>query len=347
MKVAMMGCGTMGRLYAQHLNRMADVSLTGVCASSMESAERFTASHGGIAYASLEDMLYRAAPDVLCITVPTFLHKEYVIRAAPFGIPIICEKPIALDGDDARDMIRICRAHGVELFIGHVLRFFPQYAGLKRGVERGAVGAPRLAHAKRYGPHPGDSWYADSSKSGGVILDLMIHDMDFLHWTLGEVESVHASLRSEEGVEYALVTMRHRNGQCSSLEAVWGYEGAFTTEIEITGEKGVLRYSSDDASSEGSRSASEGAGVVVPGSDATDDPYAVQLRHFISCILHGETPIVTAADALQALELAQAALESAASGVPVRPGGWKDGVFERREWGQDEGSGSVEGPASR
>ncbi|WP_214628984.1 Gfo/Idh/MocA family protein [Paenibacillus agaridevorans] len=320
MKVAVLGSGGMGGVHADVYAKLENVRLTGVCDVRIEQAEKLAALTGATAYSSFDRMLEEADFDVISIALPTYLHKEFAIKAAKAKKHIICEKPIALTAEDAKEMIAVCEENGVRLFVGHVVRFFPDYANMKAALDSGKLGRPGVAHASRIGGHPG-GWFADDSLSGGVILDLMIHDLDFLRSCFGEVSSVYALNAKKDTLDYALVTLHFDNGTIANVESNWGYPGPFHTKAEIAGSKGIIRANSLKSSSlqitkQGS-SNDPSASVVIPGSPGFRSPYELQLEHFLSCISDGGNPIVTADDALKALEVALAAKESIRSGKVV------------------------------
>ncbi|UQZ86122.1 1,5-anhydro-D-fructose reductase [Paenibacillus konkukensis] len=324
MKAAVLGCGIMGKTHARNWPSVPGVRLVGVCDADRPTAEKVAAENGTRAYASLEEMLEAERPDVLSVCLPTYLHKPYVLQAAGAGVHVVCEKPIAPTLEDAEDIIAGCRSHGVRLFIAQVVRFFPSYRDLAAKVRAGAIGEPGVMHTKRIGGHPGQAkaWYYDREKSGGVILDLLIHDIDYMRSVFGEVETVFALNRVTEETDYALVTLRFKQGAIANLEGHWGYPGPFTTAAEFAGTKGVLRFHSDDAVSlrvhAFRKSAEDGPKVAVPKSPAYHDPYYYELEHFAQCIRSGEEPLVTAEDAYRAMEIGHAAIASAKSGQPVR-----------------------------
>ncbi|MFB9329133.1 Gfo/Idh/MocA family protein [Paenibacillus aurantiacus] len=324
MKVAVLGCGGMGHVHARIYAGMEDVTLTAVCDTDPPRAQSLAEELEVAAYVDFDEMLRQAEFDVISIAVPSWLHHTYAVQAARAGKHVICEKPIALTPEDARDMIDVCAANGVRLFIGHVVRFFPDYARLKYTLDNGSLGKPGVAHVSRRGGHPAKThpWYADADKSGGIIVDLMIHDLDFLRWSLGDVSQVYAMERKETLLEYALVTLEFKSGAVANAEGYWGYPGPFQTKAELTGSGGIAQASSLDSSSiklHRREPATENSPfVAIPGSPSASSPYERELKHFIACIRGEAEPIVTAEDALRALELALAAQESCRSGQPVK-----------------------------
>ncbi|MHA6482464.1 Gfo/Idh/MocA family protein [Paenibacillus sp. strain BS8-2] len=320
MKIAVLGCGGMGQVHANIYANMNGVELTCVCDDQLSSAEHLASITGASAYSSFETMLAQADFEVVSITLPSHLHKAYTLLAAQAGKHIICEKPIALTLEDAADMIRCCEENGVRLFIGHVVRFFPEYVNMKQALEQGRIGRPGVAHASRIGAHPGPSkpWFAQMNKSGGVIVDLMIHDLDFLRWTLGEVSTVYGLNRNQKGLDYALVTLQFESGVVANVEANWGFPGPFHTKAEIAGSEGIVVANSlKNSSLQVFKTNQDGASDSISSSPGFHSPYELQLNHFVQCIRTGEEAIVTPEDAYRALELALAALESVRTGKAV------------------------------
>lgn len=321
-KVAIAGYGTMGTIYAKALGKMQGVKLTDICTRNLQAMGNPQDYPGARLFDSYVEMLSSSDAEVVCVTLPTYLHKEYVMLAAAYGKHIICEKPIALNKQDAEEMIDACAKNGVNLFLGHVLRFFPEYQNLHKLVSEGAVGLVGVVHTKRANIYPPKgSWYGDSSKSGGIIMDLMIHDIDFLRWILGEVRSVYAMIRTAESIEYAAVTLRFEHGAIANLEAFWGYPGPFTTSIEIAGNAGVLRNDNQSSRSLILRNVptpnNRTNSVIVPSSFVYRDPFFEEISHFLDCIRNNQPPIVSALDAYKAVEIATAAAQSASAGMPV------------------------------
>lgn len=323
MRVAVVGCGGMGRVHAGELAIMPGVQLVGVCDIEDHLAEELAARTGTRAFSSYEEMMSQTKPDVVSLALPSHLHKEYICKSAKLGVHVISEKPIALKAEDALEAIQECEQHSVKLFLGHVVRFFPEYAQIKKAVDAGVLGKVGVVHLKRVGSHPGAKreWYFAEKKSGGVIVDLMIHDIDFALWTLGEPKSVYALRRTSEASDYALVTLVFHSGAVANLEGHWGDPGHFRTSAEFAGSSGVIRADSENSKSITIRKAaldSKGNRFAeIPGSPSVRSPYFLELEHFINCIREDANPAVTPADACRALIVANAARESAETGQVV------------------------------
>lgn len=328
LKVAVIGTGTMGSTHAKAYRAMPNVELTAVVDSRMKNAEALAGLGGTQAFASLETMLASVAVDVVDVCVPTPFHRVYVERAAAAGKHVICEKPLARTVEDGEAMIQACRDAGVKLFVAHVVRFFPEYRRAFDIVQSGGLGDVGTVRTVRGGAFPNawNDWYANFQWSGGVLLDLMIHDIDFLRWCFGDVERVFSKAqygREFRHTDHALLSIRFRNGVIGHVEGSWAWPSGFRTSYEFAGTAGLLTYDSEEATPIRSvfKSTTEGAaGVSVPESPLSKSPYAVELEHFIRCLETGEEPLVTAEDALAALRISLAGIESAKTGLPVQLG---------------------------
>ncbi|PJN56252.1 hypothetical protein PAEVO_29750 [Paenibacillus sp. GM2FR] len=327
LQVLVIGAGAMGRTHAAAYASMPDVQLAGIADIQTEKAQQLADRHGAQAYASFEaavEGLGSDVVDVIDVCLPTPLHKEYVVKAADIGKHVICEKPLARSEEDARFIINYCHEKGVRLFVGHVLRFFPEYVKAKSLLDQGSIGKPAVIRAGRGGGYPvgWNHWYSDFGASGGITLDAMIHDFDYLRWCFGEVERVYAKGlhgRHQAQLDYSLVTLRFRSGVIAHVEGTWAHEG-FSMNLEMAGTSGIIDYDSAKDSPLLFKTRSSSAtipGVVVPESPLEHSPYYRELEHFMSCIRDGCEPLVTAEDAYEALRIALAAIASMASGEPV------------------------------
>ena len=325
MRVAILGAGTMGSIYANNLSKMNSVTVAGVCDIQLDRAQAAAEACRSTPYTCYEVMMAEQNPDVICICLPTYLHKQMVIETAARKKHVICEKPIALTIEDANEMIQACRENEVKLFIGHVLRLFPSYRSMQQQIHFGKIGNIKMAHAKRMGAYPQgwDNWYGDVNKSGGVITDLMIHDIDYMRWVFGEVKSVYATCVNwaESLQQYVNATLTMENGGLVNLTGYWGYPGEFKTEVEFAGDQGIIRANDSKARSlqiiKQTDEQDSQQGVAVPSSPAFNDPYYEELAFFLKCITEDVEPFVTAEDGVKALTIALAIHQSIELHKPI------------------------------
>jgi predicted dehydrogenase len=309
-----------------HLNAYAsipDVEVVGVADARVEAAVAGAEMVGARPYASYEELVAAEDVEVVDVCLPTALHRDLALRAAGEGRHVILEKPIARTMEDARQILDAFPADGPRLFVGHVVRFFPEYVGVKQKIEAGDLGTVGVVRTSRRSPFllGWNDWYADWRVSGGVLLDLVIHDFDFLHWTLGEVERVYARGmlgREYNRLDYVLATLRFASGAIAHVEGHWGYPGPFNYSIEVAGSDALLTL---DSTEPASLQLIGGAPDEVLDLAAGKSPYEKELEHFIHCIATGEEPSVQAQDACEALRIGLAATESVLTGEPVTLGG--------------------------
>jgi predicted dehydrogenase len=263
------------------------------------------------------------AVELVDICVPTFLHAEIAVQAATAGRHVLCEKPIANTVADAASMVAAAQRAGVQLHVGHVVRWFPEYAAARAAVADGRigrVGVIRLARESSPPDRAPNSWLYEQKLSGGVIGDLMIHDMDYARWLAGDVVRVHTRAVGDP-LDHAYVILTHRSGVLTHLTGSWSHPApTFRTRVEIAGDHGLISYDSatDRPLEMTLTSAGDAlASVGLPPSIAVGSPYTRELRDVLAAVSGGPAPRVDSADAIAALRIALAALESAQRGTSV------------------------------
>ena len=319
MRVGLVGAGFMGGVHLNAYAGIPEVEVVGVADARIESAVAGAEMVGARPYTSYEELVAAEDVEVVDVCLPTAFHRDLAVRAAGEGRHVILEKPIARTMKDAQEILEAFSADGPRLFVGHVVRFFPAYVGIKQKIDAGDLGTVGVVRTSRRSPFllGWNDWYADWRVSGGVLLDLVIHDFDFLRWALGEVERVYARGmlgREYNRLDYALVTLRFQSGAIAHLEGHWGYPAPFNYSIEVAGSKALLTV---DSTEPASLQLIGGAQGEVPDLASGKSPYEKELEHFIHCIESGEAPIVQAQDACEALRIGLAATESVLTGESV------------------------------
>ena len=291
-------------------------------------AAALAARFGANVVGSLDELL--ESVHVVDVCTATHRHAEVAIAAARAGRHVICEKPLARTLADAEAMLGACAKAGVRLFVAHVVRYFPEYAAARQQVVDGAIGEPAVLRLKRasYRPrHPPDHWFFDPALSGGMIVDLMIHDFDYARWVAGDVVAVQcrsvAVERPELATDHAIAILSHASGALSQVTGSWAYPPpTFRTSLEIAGSHGLIEFDSAAAPPIVSflqpLHGDEAGSVGLPGSPVAEDPYRLELREFHRAILDGIPARVAARDGLAALQIALAADASARTGRVVR-----------------------------
>jgi UDP-N-acetylglucosamine 3-dehydrogenase len=324
MKVGVIGAGFIGAIHLDAYANMPEVEVLGVADARPESATAGAAIVGAHAYPSYEELVAAEEVDVVDVCLPTAYHRELALKAARQGKHVILEKPIARTLEDAEAIVEAFSSTHQRLFVGHVVRFFPEYQRIKAMMDEGDLGTVGIVRTSRRSPflRGWNDWYADWRMSGGVLLDMVIHDFDFLRWTLGEVERLYARGvlgREYNRLDYALVTLRFAGGAIAHVEGHWGYPGAFNYSIEVAGSRALVVADSTEPGSVQLLGGTTGPGEspdVITGKS----PYQSELEHFIHCIATGEESLVWPDDAYEALRIGLAATESVVTGKPVTLG---------------------------
>ncbi|NDL58216.1 Gfo/Idh/MocA family oxidoreductase [Phytoactinopolyspora mesophila] len=324
-RIGIVGAGFMGSVHAAGWAACADADLVAVTSTPGKPPTQLAEQYGMRACATLEELLDLV--DVVDICAPTDLHYEITLAAAAAGRAVICEKPLARLPAHGAQMIEACREAGVPLLVAHVVRFFPEYAAAKASVDNREIGDPavvRLTRATFQPAKPAGNWFVDEQRSGGLHLDLMIHDLDYARWVAGDVVTAYArsvrGARPAADVDHVAAILRHRSGAISHVEGSWAYpRPTFRTRGEIAGTTGVLEFDSDRSAPVRPvlRAHPEAGDTPLPSSPLAEPPHTTQLRHFLAVLRDGAEPVVTAEDGLAALRIAAAVDESITTGRPV------------------------------
>lgn len=318
MRVGVVGLGAMGRVHLDEWQRIGgdDVDLD-LHVLDPHGTARDTSDVTG--HDTLERLL--AAVDVVDICTPTDTHAALVTTAARAGRHVICEKPVALTVEDAVAAARVCRDAGVQLHVGHVVRYVGEYAAAHAALTAGAIGAPAVLHYRRASTMPRHAgWLLDEHRSGGLVVDLMIHDLDQVRWIAGEVVRVHAqSARPSPTGQHlhAYAVLTHADGAISHVTASWGLNRGFETSFEIAGTEGMLVH---DSTSTATLRADTDDVLDAPGLLPVmlgDTPFRLELEDFLGALRGDRDARVTVGDAVQAVATATAVRESIRSGAVV------------------------------
>ncbi|HGE73046.1 TPA: gfo/Idh/MocA family oxidoreductase [Candidatus Poribacteria bacterium] len=325
LKIGIIGAGTMGGMHADCYSEIPDAKVVAVADARIDAAKRVAEKHSAQAFDKIDDVLSIKDIDIIDICLPTSMHKENVLKAASAKKHIFCEKPIARELEDGKEMISAVKKAGVKFMVGHVLRFFHEYVTAKRIIESGKIGNPVMIRTTRAAGHPQgwSNWYSNVQMAGGVPLDLIIHDFDFLRWCFGEVDHVYAkglTYANVPDIDYSLVTIRFKNGVIAHVEGSWAHISGFFVKLEVAGDGGVFEFDSRTSSPLRivTKSAKAGGGgVEVPQNPVIESPYTTELKYFIDAVKNDKEPPVTGEDALRAIEIAIASLKSMETGKPI------------------------------
>ena len=248
-RFAILGAGRIGQVHAENLTRYIPEAEVAVVADVVQSAARAAAQRFGIPRASSEpaEVFADDGIDAVAICSSTETHADFIIRAARAGKHVFCEKPIALDLAAVDGALAAVAECGVKLQIGFNRRFDPNFRGVRDAVRDGEVGKPYLLQITSRDPEPPPVSYIE--RSGGLFLDMMIHDFDMCRFLLDdEIEEVSASgavrvdpsIGKAGDIDTAVVSVRYRSGALgvitNSRQAVYGYD----QKVEVLGSRGSV-----------------------------------------------------------------------------------------------------------
>lgn len=257
LKVGICGLGGLGRLHANNLAQMEDVDLVAVCdiqKERLKPAEVATNISSGKdafdirdcrTYTDLDKMLAKESLDALFTALPTDLHAPLAIKAMRAGCHVFGEKPMALTAKECDRMISVSEDCGRKLMIGQCLRFWPEYEHLLECIKKRTYGKLRSLTMTRIGNYAtwsADNWMNDHKRSGGAILDLHLHDVDWAYYALGTPEAVCAAgiVGKTGGIDDVSAIWKY-DDCLVTIRGSWMYQG-FTMNFQAIFDNAILDY---------------------------------------------------------------------------------------------------------
>lgn len=315
-KVGLIGAGGMGNVHTMKYRQIPNVEVRFFDRSD-ERAAAFSQKHGVQASASVEDLI--AWADVVDVCLPTDMHLETAEVLLNAGKGVLMEKPMAFDLQQCRKLIELEKSTGGWVMPLHVVRFFPEFARAAQVVKSGQLGRVATLRTRRGGLFPtgSDGWFRDFRRSGGVLLDLCMHDFDWMRWVNGEVKRVLSrSLAFQRDGDlpgdYSLTVLEFDNGAIGHVEGTWLDPGGFRTTLEVCGSEGQIEHDSRTTKSLVVNTTS-GNWTESPVA-ASDDPYFRQLSAGLQAFATKSAPPVTSHDGFAAVAISRAAMQSAQTG---------------------------------
>jgi scyllo-inositol 2-dehydrogenase (NAD+) len=317
--IGVIGLGRMGRVYAYHTARQIEgATLIAVADPSRPALTDFSAQVPGVqVHSDYHNLVSDPHIQGVIIASPTSTHPDVVIAAAQAGKAIFCEKPLALTIAATDEIAAAVQQAGVLLQVGFMRRFDAGYADAKRKIDAGLIGQPVTIRSIGRDPYRTSLEYANPAISGGLVVDMGIHDFDSIRWLMGdevqrvytEVASlVYPELLSVGDADNAMISLRFEGGGLGNVEvsrtAIYGYDircaivGAEgTIEIGYLRETPVLVLNKAGVTHD----------VVPHFPQRFGKAYTTQIEHFVACLINDQLPLVTLEDARAALQIALAA----------------------------------------
>jgi len=264
-------------------------------------------------YRDINELL--ADPDVEAVDIclPTHLHYATALSALQAGKHVLVEKPIALEGSMADELVKEAQTRGRTFMAAHVLRFIPSYRALAEELASGKYGPVRSAIFRRRCAAPvWSKWLGDAYKSGGGVFDLLIHDIDFALMLFGMPDVVAATGHEDLplGMDTIHATLYYSDSFTVVIEGGWFHKKAFPFSMEytISADGGTFEYNSlrgDDVT------LYECSGEQKPVELRKEDGFEAELRYFLTSCIDGSRPNYCAPeDSAAAVKVARILLEA-------------------------------------
>ena len=275
---------------------------------------------GATPYVDYRDLLADPEVEVVDICLPTDLHAEVAVAALRAGKHVLSEKPMALTVADCDRMVEAAEQADRVLMVAHCIRFWPEYVALKEMVDSAQYGNVLHAHFTRISGAPiwsSENWMMTPERSGGVMLDMHIHDVDYIRYLFGNPRQVTVRGREVDGLNlYAIVDYVYDNVDVVTAETGWDYIGGFPFRM-------TFRVVLENASVEWD--AARGPMKVYPreGDPYTPellpgDGYSREISYFLDCVEHGTKPTIsTPFESRESIRLLRLEIDALHSGKPT------------------------------
>jgi inositol 2-dehydrogenase len=329
LSVGVIGLGRLGRVYARDLaGRIPETRLVAVAdpagTVAQDIADEFDVPRS---YTDPMALIDDASVQAIVIVTPTHTHREQVIAAAASGKPTFCEKPPALSLGEVNEMKAAVEKSGVFFQMGFMRRFDAGYAAAKNQIDAGRIGTPLVFKATSRDPFRPSLEYANPASSGGMLIDMGIHDFDLARWFMGEVKSVAAigatiaypELETVGDIDNAIASLTFTSGKLGVVDltrsGIYGYD----ISTEILGLEGTIRigYLRETPIVVMTKANGVSHDTVPYFMERFRDAYTNQLQNFAQNVQRDRQPPITIDDGLEALRVGVAATRARESGKTV------------------------------
>ncbi|MBU0530452.1 MAG: Gfo/Idh/MocA family oxidoreductase [Candidatus Aenigmatarchaeota archaeon] len=316
--VAVIGTGNMGRHHVRVYSEMESCNLVSIAEKDEKTGQELAKKNGCRYYNDYREMLEKESIDAVSIVVPTTYHKEIALECMKKVKAILIEKPIAMNLEDAHQIVDKAKEHGTRLMIGHIERFNPAVRKLKEIINSGGIGEITSLNCKRVGLFP------PRMQDANVVLDLAVHDIDVCSFLLGktpkEVFSVSGRAINSSREDYADIFIKYEGSQSLFIQVNW-LTPVKIRGLQITGTKGYveLNYVTQELIlyktfyENGESNFEKFVKETTPKKEIIQiekrEPLKEELKHFLS-FAHGEECLSSGEDGLDALRVALSAIES-------------------------------------
>lgn len=326
--VAVAGLGRIGKIHLKNLSRnfaeIKVIAVMDVFDDSKAIADEFNVP---TFVKTFDELLAVPELDAVVICSPTDTHADYVVQAAKAGKQIFCEKPLDLSLERVKEVLEIVEESGVKLMLGFNRRFDPEFKKVRRLVVKDAIGDPQIIKITSRDPGPPPVSYI--KVSGGMFLDMTIHDFDMARYISGkEVKEVYAKgavmvdpeIGKAGDIDTAIITLTFEDDSMAVIDncrkAVYGYD----QRLEVFGSKGMAQAENNFPNNHKLYTANGVSGDLPLHFflERYNESYNQEMREFIDALVSGNEMPVDGRDGLLSIAIGLAAKKSVKEGRPVK-----------------------------
>jgi UDP-N-acetylglucosamine 3-dehydrogenase len=308
--VAVIGTGFWGKNHARVFKELAETELVAICDIEAERAKTVANQFGVKPYTSPSRMLRNESIEAVSVCTWSTSLAKVALKALKAGKHVLVEKPMAANVKQAEKLLKTAEKEDLHLTIGFLMRFIPGLQHIRKAVEDKTLGEPVCATAKRVTQWP------ERIGDVGVVKDTAIHDIDVMRYVFNEdpvaVYAKTGNMGHIKFEDYAQIMLTFKGGKSAFIEANWltPYK---TRLLVVTGSEAIMKldYITQELTIEKAKE-------TIQPRYALQEPLKLELQHFARCIAKKEKPLITGKDGLRALQIAEAALKSSATGKVIK-----------------------------
>lgn len=321
-KVGIIGLGFIGKMHLGSLRKTGMAEIVAVADRDPANLGQGAAKEGNIAldgdlslegvkiYAEGDELLADPDVEVVLIGLPTSLHKEYALKAIEAGKHVMCEKPFVRHTEEGKEVLKALKGYDKNFMVLQCIRFWPAYAKAHELIKSGEYGKVLSAHFVRNSPKPTwswENWLLDNPRGGGALIDLHVHDVDFVNYCFGKPAKIEAAgvLDDVEGVGDIMAMYTYDGGPVVTMHGAWNFMPKFPFRMgfRMSLEKASVEFNS--LVDMNLHVYPEDGTELTPEIDPADG-YFLEEKYFLECIDKGEKPsLVTPESALESVTLVE------------------------------------------
>ena len=326
LKIGLLGAGRIAGVHATAISGHSSSTLAAVSDYFPENAQKLAAEYGAEARTT-DEIIADPSIDAVLIATSTDTHSDLIEAATAAGKAVLCEKPVDLSLERARTCLANSAPTGQPVMIGFNRRFDPNFGAMKAALDAGEIGKAELLSITSFDPAPPPIAYV--KVSGGLFRDMMIHDFDMANFMMGEAPvtvmatascNVDPEIGTAGDVDTAVVTLTYADGRIAviknSRRAVYGYD----QRVELLGSAGLLQAQNmlENTVVKSTTNGVTGAKPTYFFLERYMPAYAAEWGAFVDALTNGADIPVSLSDGIDALAMAEAATQSAKTGMPVK-----------------------------